>query len=110
MKIAVVRIRGDVRIKQKVRDTLKMLGLNKRNHCAILEDKPNILGMIKTIESQITWGPIDEKTLTAIQKKGCRLNPPRKGYGRKGVKMPFLLGGAYGNRKEKINDLLMRMI
>jgi len=90
-----------------------MLGLLKKNHCTIIEDKPHLLGMLKIVEPCITWGPVDEKTLSALQKKGGKiftLNPPRKGYGRKGVKMPFSLGGAYGNRKEKINDLLTRMI
>ncbi len=38
------------------------------------------------------------------------LNPPKKGYGRKGIKKPFGLGGALGDRKEKINDLIKRMI
>ena len=38
------------------------------------------------------------------------LNPPIKGYERKGTKMPFSLGGALGYRKEKINDLIKRML
>lgn len=43
-------------------------------------------------------------------KKYFRLNPPKKGYGRKGTKKPFSKGGALGNRGDKINDLLKRMI
>ena len=43
-------------------------------------------------------------------KKFFRLNPPRKGYGRKGIKIPFSRGGALGDRKEKINDLIKRML
>lgn len=39
-----------------------------------------------------------------------RLHPPRKGYDRKGIKMPFALGGALGNRKEEISGLVLRMI
>lgn len=39
-----------------------------------------------------------------------KLHPPRKGFERKGVKRPFSMGGALGYRKEKINDLIMRMI
>lgn len=39
-----------------------------------------------------------------------RLSPPRKGYGRKGIKSPFAVGGALGNRHEKINDLIERML
>ena len=43
-------------------------------------------------------------------KKIFRLNSPRKGYGRKGIKTPFNKGGALGYRGEKINDLIKRMV
>lgn len=39
-----------------------------------------------------------------------RLKPPIKGFGRKGTKVPFSLGGTLGYRKDKINELLKRMI
>lgn len=39
-----------------------------------------------------------------------RLNPPRKGFGRKGIKVGFKAHGALGYRGEKINDLIKRMI
>ncbi len=39
-----------------------------------------------------------------------RLCPPSKGYERKGIKKPFSMGGALGYRKEKINDLVKRMM
>lgn len=41
--------------------------------------------------------------------KPFRLHPPRKGYGRGGVKRSFKAGGALGYRGEKINELLRRM-
>ena len=43
-------------------------------------------------------------------KKSFRLNPPRKGFERKGIKYSFQHGGALGYRGEKINDLIKRMI
>lgn len=39
-----------------------------------------------------------------------KLHPPLHGFERKGVKKPFSMGGALGYRKEKINELVMRMI
>jgi len=39
-----------------------------------------------------------------------RLKPPSNGYGRKGIKKPYNLGGSYGYYGENINDLLLRMI
>ena len=43
-------------------------------------------------------------------KKYFRLNPPRKGFERKGIKHTFKEGGALGYRGEKINDLIRRMV
>lgn len=113
-KLAVVRIRGQVRLKKEIADTLKMLNINKKNHCAILEDAPNILGMIKKVKNYVTWGAVNDETIKLLEKrkdnKCYRLNPPRGGFERKGIKFPFSKNGALGDRKEKINDLLKRMV
>ena len=39
-----------------------------------------------------------------------RLQPPRRGFDRGGVKRPFSLGGALGYRKDAINALLEKMV
>jgi large subunit ribosomal protein L30 len=39
-----------------------------------------------------------------------RLMPPSKGFERQGIKKPFSMGGALGYRKDKINDLIKKMI
>ena len=38
-----------------------------------------------------------------------RLHPPRKGYGRKGIKYSYTIGGALGYRGETINQLITKM-
>lgn len=43
-------------------------------------------------------------------KRYFRLNAPRKGFGRKGVKHSFKDGGSLGYRGAKINELIKRMI
>ena len=43
-------------------------------------------------------------------KKFFRLNSPKKGYGRKGIKVAFKNGGALGYRGDKIKDLIIRMV
>ena len=43
-------------------------------------------------------------------KKYFRLNAPRKGLGRKGIKHSFKEGGALGYRGAAINDLIKRMV
>jgi len=39
-----------------------------------------------------------------------RLNNPKGGFERKGIKMPFSQGGVLGNRGNKIKDLIKRMV
>jgi len=39
-----------------------------------------------------------------------KLMPPRKGFERKGTKKHFSVGGALGYRKDKINELIQRML
>ena len=53
-----------------------------------------------------------EKTLKDFDgiKPFFRLQPPRGGFERRGIKHPFSVGGALGYRKEKINELLKKML
>lgn len=39
-----------------------------------------------------------------------RLTPPRNGFEAKGIKVPFSQGGVLGYRKDKINELIARMV
>lgn len=118
-KIAVIRIRGPVGLREEIVSTFNILNLSVKNHCVILEDTPVIMGMIRKINTFITWGEINNETLKILQEKKksvkkdrlvYALQPPRKGFGRKGIKIPFKKSGAYGDRKEKINDLIKRML
>ncbi|HLC61997.1 MAG TPA: uL30 family ribosomal protein [Candidatus Nanoarchaeia archaeon] len=43
-------------------------------------------------------------------KRYFRLNSPRKGFGRIGIKQSFQRGGALGYRGAKINDLIKKMV
>ena len=120
-KIAVILIRGIIKVSGDKKETLKRLGLLKINNMVILSDKKETLGMIKKVKDYVTWGIIDEATLAMLKSKrkpiaerGSKLiftlSPPRKGFERRGIKTPFSLGGALGDRKEKINTLIKRMI
>ena len=116
--IAVVRVRGSIGVMKEIKDTLNILKLYNKNNCVVVPNTPAYLGMIKKVKDYVTWGEIDDETLNLLKnkrkddiKKGYfRLNPPRKGYGRKGIKYNFKVGGALGYRKEKINDLIKRML
>lgn len=122
--IAVVLVRGLLGIKSDIRDTLKMLRLLRKNCCVIIERTPSNLGMLNKAKDYITWGEIDELTIKMLIEKRAeknprdpkktkpffRLQPPRKGFGRKGIKFPFKDSGALGYRGNAMNDLIKRML
>ena len=113
-KIAIIRIRGPVKVNRDIEETLNFLKLQKKNSCRIIEETPSIKGMIEKVKSYVTYGPIDAETEKALQKRTkvnvARLNSPRGGFERKGIKLPFLKGGALGDRKEKIKELILKMV
>jgi large subunit ribosomal protein L30 len=114
--IAVVRIRGSIQVNTKIVDTLNMLHLDKKNSCIVFVPTPSSMGMLKKAKDYITWGEISQETLSLLTEKrkakgkSFHLNPPRKGFGRKGIKIPFSKSGALGYRGEKMNDLIQRML
>jgi len=116
-KLAVIRIRSAVQADRSIKETLDMLKLRQKNACAVVDDNQSMRGMLFKVKDYCTYGTIDADTLKLLQEKRGRkdsnvfmLHPPRGGFERKGVKKPFSLGGALGDRKEKINDLLKKMI
>lgn len=115
-KIGIVRVRGKARIRHDIERAMTQLNLSQRHAATVVEDSPSLQGQLKKAQSFVTWGPVTEDTIKklAFRARGegrwYAMQPPRKGYGRKGVKLPFSQGGALGDRKEKINDLLLRMV
>ena len=114
-RIAIIRIRGGIKVKGTIKDTMNMLRLYRKNYCVVVEGNASIMGMINKIKDYITWGEIDDDTFKMLvekkgEKKFFRLSPPRGGFERKGIKVPFKVGGALGYRAEKINDLIKRMV
>ncbi len=121
-KIAVIRVRGNVGIDYRINSTLTMLNLHNQHFCTVFTATPSLLGMVKKAKDYVTWGEIDDNTFNLLnEKRGkakegskdnkfYRLNSPRKGFERKGIKRPFSVGGALGYRADKINDLIKRMI
>ncbi|MDI6888283.1 MAG: 50S ribosomal protein L30 [Methanocellales archaeon] len=66
---AVIRLRGSVNLSPEVRDTLKMLRLNRANHCTIVDETPNYKGMIQKVKDHVAWGRINADSLALILRK-----------------------------------------
>jgi large subunit ribosomal protein L30 len=67
--IAAVRIRGRTGIKGNISDTLDMLHLTRINHAVLIPDTPSYQGMLRKAKDYITWGEIDQETITKIIEK-----------------------------------------
>ena len=120
-KLAVIRVRGKIRVAHTIETALQTLKLHKKNHCAVIPDSPGYVGMLMKIKDRVTWGEIDDETLTLLISKRSKaaqkdkathftLNSPKKGYGRKGLKTSFQNKGALCYRGDSINDLIKRMV
>jgi len=72
-KVAVVRIRGSVHLRDSIGKTLKLLNLHKKNHCVVLDPPPQNMGMVQKVKDYITWGEVDAKTLEKIVTNTARI-------------------------------------
>ncbi len=116
--IAVIRIKGQVKIRTDAAETMRRLGLKTKYSCIVLE-KPNQveMGMIEKVRDFVAFGEINNETYKKLveargkfskSKTHFRLHPPRKGIE---SKKHFGVGkGVLGNNKNKINELLERML
>ncbi|MFP3871930.1 MAG: 50S ribosomal protein L30 [Candidatus Natronoplasma sp.] len=68
MAFAVLRIRSPRKKQKKMEDTLKMLRLNRVNHCTVVPDVETYKGMLNRVKDFITWGEVNEETLSELLK------------------------------------------
>ncbi len=138
--LAVIRVRGLCKVERGVKDTMNLLRLYRKNFCVVVPNNEKYSGMVKKAKDYATWGEISDETFNLlVEKRGeeykgkasgkkgndsgkfikkgdkkikkfFRLNMPKKGFGRKGIKFPFSKGGALGYRGGKINELIKRML
>ncbi len=138
--IAIIRIRGMVNVPERIEQTLYRLRLRKKNVCVVLNDNKETREMLKLIRNYVAYGIIDKDTvIEMIKKRGkpidktkkidaeiiaesfvsskkglkemnvkpyFRLHPARKGIKSK----LYFPRGVLGDHKEKINDLIRRML
>lgn len=153
MLIAIIRVRGSIKVKKDIEKAISLLNLTRVNHCVVYKDSKYLQGSLKKAKDYLTWGVISKEVFEKmLLKRGFvytkdnklvsfkqnfskdhaavvedlfstkkslkqynikpvfRLKPPSKGFERKGIKKSFVEGGVLGNRKEKINLLLKKMI
>ena len=112
--IAIIRITGEVGLKKGIAETLNRLRLRRKYSCIVIENPTKEqLGMINKIRDFVAFGEINPKIYKELAEKRktkiknfFRLHPPRGGIK---TKLHFPKG-ALGNHKEKINELIERML
>ena len=107
----------------KAKDYITWGEINEEVFSLLLKERGRIAGNKRFMENYLNEKKFDldnfvkdffsnKKSLKDIPglKKFFRLKPPLHGFERGGIKKPFSLGGVLGYRKDKINDLIKRMI
>jgi len=112
--IAAIRITGQIGLRKAVKETLERLRLRRKYSCIVFKN-PNEsqLGMIKRVKDFVAFGEISEETYKKLKEKRktkienfFRLHPARGG-----IKTKFHFPkGVLGDNKDKINDLILRML
>jgi large subunit ribosomal protein L30 len=70
---AVVQVRGTVKTRREIKDTLKMLRLHHINHCVIIPDTPAYVGMIRKVKDFVAYGEIEAGTVEELLRNRGRL-------------------------------------
>ncbi|MFO8052094.1 MAG: 50S ribosomal protein L30 [Thermoplasmatota archaeon] len=73
MTFAVVRIRGTVKVKPNIKETMRLLRLNRTNHCILIPETPEYKGMLQKAKDYITWGEVEAGAVERLIKESARL-------------------------------------
>ncbi len=134
--LAVIRVRGRVKVRQSIAETLNRLNLKRVNNLVLVNSgDPSRLGMVQKCKDFVTFGEIEKEPLSKLLgSKGLkideaavsslvsgakspkdlkiamplRMHPPAHGY--EGIKKDYKSGGSLGYRSTEISKLVMRML
>lgn len=118
-RIVVIRIVGKNKLKQEIEETLQRLNLKDKYNCIVIENSDRQkMGMIRKVKDFVAFGNLNEETKKKLEEsresreknigKVFRLHPPRGGIDTK--KQSGVGKGILGNNKDKINQLVERML
>lgn len=75
---AVIRIRGEVKLRKDLRETLELLGIHRIHQLVLKPENNSMKEMIKKVEPYLTFGEINAETLAALLEKRGRLAGEKK--------------------------------
>ena len=136
---AIIRITGQIGLTKGIKETLDRLRIRRKYACIVVKESPIVVGMLKKVSNFVAYGDINKETFVELLKKRAqpvdkskKINAAKvaediekgKKYSEVGLKPFFRLHparggintkvhfpkGVLGNHKEKINDLIKRML
>src|SRR3989344_3349753 len=96
--LAVIRIRGNIKVKPALRKTMELLRLHRTNHLVLVSEEQ--LPMVKKVQSFVTWGEPEEATIAKMLEKRARLP------GNKKIDAGFLKKHSLGTFENFAKDIL----
>jgi large subunit ribosomal protein L30 len=76
--IAIIRIRGKVKLKKTIEETFYRLGLRRKYSCILISEKDKVKkGMLKKVQDHVAFGEIEKPVLIRLIDK--RAQPIEKG-------------------------------
>ncbi|MHA1768785.1 MAG: 50S ribosomal protein L30 [Candidatus Thorarchaeota archaeon] len=76
--VLVIRVRGQVRVRPQIEDTLDKLLLGRLHQARLLRVTPSIEGMINKAKDYITWGEPSIEVVEKLLSKRARLSGNKK--------------------------------
>ncbi len=99
-RLIVLRIRGDVDLRDDIRQTLRMLRLHKVNHATLVEQSESYTGMLQKVKDYATWGEVDATVLEKLLvKRG-------KATGNKSINDKYVTGNSKFSSLKKFTEAL----
>jgi large subunit ribosomal protein L30 len=75
--IAVIRLRGEVKTKTDIEDTMLLMNLKAVNNCVVVPKNEAYRGMIQKVNDHVTWGEIDQAVFRKMLLKWGRAGKAR---------------------------------
>lgn len=106
---------------QRVKDYVTYGTIDEKSFTELVSKRGELVGKTKVADSKVDAAKIAKEyfegklklrefTEKYDLKPFFRLHPPKGGFERGGIKMPFAKGGVLGNRNDKISDLIAKML
>ena len=61
-----IRLRGGVNARHEINETLRLLRLNRVNHCVVVDENPHYKGMLQKVTGYIAWGEVSSESLALL--------------------------------------------